>query len=176
MVERSPSPVRVERLVVDRSPSPIRAERYVVERSPSPPRAERLVVERSASPIRYRSPSRVRVGRYLDSTEIVETRPRSVSVNYPRASSPVIIERRAEDTRAGPVVLVDRPRRDVNEEIRLLENERRMLQIERRPEGAGSMDIIKDKIVRRSDGETDEFIEVKRDRPGSYLIKPLITT
>lgn len=181
LVERvviaSPSPRRSERLVVERSPSPIRAERFVVEESParterlivehSPARTERLIVERSPSPLRYRSPSRVRTGRYLDRPDIIESRPRSVSVNFPqRYSEPVIVERRGEDS--GQVVLVERPRREleVSEEIRMLEDERRMLQIERRPEHVGSVDIIKDKVIRRSDGETDEIIEVKKDRKG----------
>jgi hypothetical protein len=77
-----------------------------------------------------------------------------------------------------PLSLVERPRRserDVREEIRVLEDERRVLQLERhpeilqlerRPEGVGSVDIIKDRIVERSDGERDEFIEVKKDRKG----------
>ena len=46
-----------------------------------------------------------------------------------------------------------------------------MLQIERRPEHVGCMDIIKDKIIRRSDGETDEIIEVKKDRKGKPLAR-----
>lgn len=186
VVIASPSPRRSERLYVERSPSPVIAERFVVEQSPpraerlvvehSPARAERFIVERSPSPLRYRSPSRVRATRYLERPEIIETRrPRSVSVNLPqRSSEPVIIERRADD--AGQVVLVERPRRtelDVTEEIRRLENERRMLQLERRPENVGSVDIIKDKIVRRSDGEVDETIQVKRDRPGSFFF-PLL--
>jgi hypothetical protein len=94
------------------------------------------------------------------------------------SSEPVIVERRGEDS--GQVVLVERPRRelDVSEEIRLLENERRLLQIERLPEHFGSVDIIKDKVIRRSDGETDEVIEVKKDRKGwsdlpSYIITKL---
>lgn len=180
LVERvviaSPSPRRSERLLVERSPSPVRAERFVVEQSParaerlivehSPARTERLIVERSPSPLRYRSPSRVRTGRYVDRTDIIETRPRSVSVNLPqRSSEPVIIERRGEDS--GQVVLVERPRREleVSEEIRRLEEERRMLQIERRPENYGSMDIIKDKVTRIREGnEEEEIIEVKKDR------------
>jgi hypothetical protein len=193
LVERvviaSPSPRRSERLIVEQSPSPIRAERFVVEQSParaerlivehSPARTERLIVERSPSPLRYRSPSRVRAGRYLDRPDIIESRPRSVSVNLPQHSSePVIVERRGEDS--GQVVLVERPRRelDVSEEIRLLENERRLLQIERLPEHFGSVDIIKDKVIRRSDGETDEVIEVKKDRKAgdSRLIRAMMAT
>ena len=186
LVERvviaSSSPRRSERLVVERSPSPIRAERFVVEQSParterlivehSPARTERLIVERSPSPLRYRSPSRVRTGRYLDRPDIIESRPRSVSVNLPqRSSEPIIVERRGENS--GQVVLVERPRREleVSEEIRMLEDERRMLQIERRPEHVGSVDIIKDKIIRRSDGETDEVIEVKKDRKGKTTLR-----
>jgi hypothetical protein len=147
-------------------------EREFVERvvvaSPSPVRAERLVVEESPSPYRYRSPSRVRGGRYLERPEIVESRPRSVSVNYTRAASPVIIERRGEEElRAGPVVMVERPRRsehDVREEIRALEDERRMLQVERIPDHSGGVEIIKDKVIHRSDGQTEEVLEVKKDK------------
>lgn len=179
VVIMSPSPRRSERLYVERSSSPVIAERFVVEQSPrraerlvverSPARAEQFIVERSPSPLRYRSPSRVRATGYLERPEIIETRrPRSVSVNLPqRSSEPVIIERRADD--AGQVILAERPRRtelDVTEEIRRLENERRMLQLERRPENVGSVDTMRDTIVRRSDGEVDETIQVRRDRPG----------
>lgn len=199
VVVRSPSPVRTERLVIEQSPpraerfvveaSPPRAERFVVEAS-SPPRTNRFVVEASparserlyveASPARYRSPSRVRAGRYLDRPEIVETRPRSVSVNFPRARSPVIVERRGGDE-SGAVVMVQRPRRsdyDVSEEIRMLEDEKRMLQIERRPLHDDSVDIITDKVVRRADGEVDESIEVRKDkRPGdSRIIRAMMAT
>ncbi|EED20667.1 conserved hypothetical protein [Talaromyces stipitatus ATCC 10500] len=194
LVERvviaSPSPRRSERLYVERSPSPVRAERLIVEHSParterlvvehSPARTEHLIVERSPSPLRYRSPSRVRTSRYLERPDIIETRPRSVSVNLPqRSSEPVIVERR--DDSAGQVVLVERPRRtelDVSEEIRMLEDERRMLQIERRPEHVGSVDIIRDKVIRRSDGETDEIIEVNKNRraPDSRLIRAMMAT
>lgn len=139
-------------------------------------RAERLVVEESASPHRYRSPSRVRVGRFLDRPDIIETRPRSVSLNYHRAPSPVIVERRREEEiPAGAVVMVERPRRsehDIREEIRKLEDEKRMLQIERRPDHAGGVEIIKDKIVHRGDGETEEVIEVKKDKKRSFHIIP----
>ncbi|OKL57110.1 hypothetical protein UA08_07522 [Talaromyces atroroseus] len=167
------------------SPSPSVREREFVERvvvaSPSPVRAERLYVEESPSPYRYRSPSQVRAGRYLERPEIVESRPRSVSVNYPRPASPVIIERRGEEVRTGPVVMVERPRRsahDVNEEIRALEDERRMLQIERLPEHSGGVEIIKDKVIHRSDGQTEEVLEVKKDRrPGdSRLIRAMMAT
>ncbi|CRG86863.1 Protein GVP36 [Talaromyces islandicus] len=155
------------------SPSP-RREREFVERVvvASPPRRHSgaYVVERSPSTHRQRSPSRVRLGRYLEAPEIVEARPRSVSVTYRRPASPVVYESRGEsrDSR-GQVVLVDRPRHsehDIREEIRALEEEKRILQIERRPEHVGSVDIINDKIVHRSNGETDETIEIKKDRKG----------
>jgi hypothetical protein len=80
-----------------------------------------------------------------------------------------VFERRGESRESrGQVVLVE-PRHsehDVREEIRALEEERRILQIERRPEHVGSVDIINDKIVHRSNGETDETVEIKRDRKG----------
>ena len=40
-----------------------------------------------------------------------------------------------------------------------------MLQIERRPEHVDSVEIIRDKIVHRSDGQVDEeVVEVKKDK------------
>jgi hypothetical protein len=81
-----------------------------------------------------------------------------------------VFERRGESRESrGQVVLVERPRHsehDVHDEIRALEEERRILQIERRPEHVGSVDIITDNIVHRSNGETDETVEIKKDRKG----------
>lgn len=110
------------------------------------------------------------MGRYLEAPEIVEARPRSASVTYRRPASPVVYERRGESRESrGQVVLVERPRHganDIRDEIRALEEEKRILQIERRPEHVGSVDIIKDKIVHKSNGETDETVEIKKDRKG----------
>ncbi|KAH8691414.1 hypothetical protein BGW36DRAFT_327786 [Talaromyces proteolyticus] len=167
------------------SPSP-RREREFVERVvvASPPRhAEAYVLERSPSSHRQRSPSRVRVGRFLEAPEIIETRPRSVSATFRRPVSPRLFESRREssEVRTGPVVLIGRPQytgNDVREEIRALEEEQKILQIERRPEHVGSVDIINDKIVQRSDGETDEYIEIKKDRkaPDSRLLRAMMKT
>lgn len=146
----------------------------------SPRRHEHLVLERS--PSRHRSPSHVRGG-LLSPLEVIETRPRSVSATYRRPATPVIVERPYVESNEIhlPLTLVERPRRterDVREEIRILEDEKRflqlerrpeILQLERRPEGVGSVDIIKDKIIERSNGDRDEIIEVKKDRKGKSL-------
>ncbi|KAL1969885.1 hypothetical protein VTN77DRAFT_7394 [Rasamsonia byssochlamydoides] len=166
------------------SPSPPIREREVVERlvvaSKSPRRShEHLVVERSPSQHR-----RVR-SEIVEKREVKKVRPRSVSVHYRRRpSSPIqIVERRdiignveSNEIRTGPLVLAERSRRtdrEIREETRALEEERRMLQLER----PGSADIIRDKIIDRGDNR-EEIIEVRKDRkvPDSRLIRAMMAT
>lgn len=93
-----------------------------------------------------------------------EIRPRSVSVTTRRPSSPVIVERPA--SQSGQLVLVERPQR----EIVTLNDERKIIELERRPEGSGSVDITTRKIIQRDDGSGEEIVKVNRDRPG--MIRP----
>lgn len=152
------------------SPPPPVREREVIEQVvvDSPPRRTRdhLIVERS--PSQHRARSRVR-GEVVKKREVSEVRPRSVSVHrHRRQSSPVrIVERR--DVESNALVLAERPRRterEIQEEIRALEEEKRMLQLERRGEhNVGSVDVIRDKVIDRGN-EREEIIEVRKDRKG----------
>lgn len=144
-----------------------KTESVSIQRSPSPSRRrlldprtravrDALVVERAPSVHRARSQMRTEI------IEKKEVQPRSASVNYwaRRDSSPVrIVERRDDRVDAaeavsglsGAVVLAERPRRtnrEVLAEIRALEDERRLLQFERRDRDYNA-EIIRDTTTDR---------------------------
>ncbi|KAL2000580.1 hypothetical protein VTN02DRAFT_2887 [Thermoascus thermophilus] len=166
-----------------KAPSPVRdrkresmAEHGVMDTYSPRSSLDALIVERT--PSRRRSRSHVR-SELLDRREVRDiSRPRSASFHSHgrRRSSPVHIVKRhsGELLPAGPLVVQDRPRRsdrEIRAEIQALEDERRMLQLERRDE------IIRDtEFIDHRDRE--EIIEVRRDRkaPGSRLIRAMLAT
>jgi len=177
--------VSIQRM--DRSPSPSR-ERIVGRRLlDSRPRAVRdaLIVERAPSVHRARSQMRTEI------IEKKEVQPRSASVNYwaRRDSSPVrIVERRDDRVDAaeavsglsGAVVLAERPRRtnrEVLAEIRALEDERRLLQLERRDRDY-SAEIIRDTTTVDSEGNREEVVEIRKDRkvPNPRILRAMMAT
>ncbi|OJJ46772.1 hypothetical protein ASPZODRAFT_159561 [Penicilliopsis zonata CBS 506.65] len=171
------------RYVHSPSPPPPRRERFTEEKlvlNSFTPRSSRntLIVERS--PSQHRSRSRYR-GEVVEKKQEVTTtisRPRSVSVHFRnrRPSSPPAprrVERRevreeiveSEKLRTNPMALVIRPRHsdsheDLHEYIRELEEEKRLLQLERR----GGVDIIeRDTEIIDSKSGIEEVVKVKKD-------------
>ncbi|KAJ5154770.1 uncharacterized protein N7500_010209 [Penicillium coprophilum] len=185
---RRPDPVETE--YIDYSPSPPLREQpreqvteYLrVEASPRTSQA--LIVE--ATPTRHRSRSRHHVDQY---EEIVErprvqevSRRRAVSVNDrgPRIAPVEYIEERdSTAVRTGPMVVV-RPResdRDASDYIRDLEEEMRLLRLERQ----GGIEITRQRETDIIDdrGNQEEITETRtqeRAEPNSRIVRAMLAT
>ncbi|KAK4868347.1 hypothetical protein LT330_007069 [Penicillium expansum] len=187
---RRPSPVETEYIPLSPSP-PLRErprERVTTEllRVDATPRtSQALIVE--ASPSRHRSRSRHHVDQY---EEIVErprvrgvSRRRAVSVHNhgPPVSSAVqyIGERESDSVRTGPMVLV-RPREsdhDVSNYIRELEEETRLLRLERQ----GGIEITRQRETdiiddRGNQAEVTEIRRQERSEPNSRIMRAMMAT
>ncbi|KAJ5426284.1 hypothetical protein N7465_001354 [Penicillium sp. CMV-2018d] len=187
---RRPSPVETEYIGLSSSP-PLRErprERVTTEHlhvEASPRTSQALIVE--ASPSRHRSMSRHHADRY---EEIVErprvhgvSRRRAVSVHdhAPRLSSAVqyIEERESDTVRTGPMVLV-RPREsdhDVSDYIRDLEEETRLLRLERQ----GGIEITQQRETdiidnRGNQAEVTEIRRQERSEPNSRIMRAMMAT
>ncbi|CRL26666.1 unnamed protein product [Penicillium camemberti] len=187
---RRPSPVETEYIGLSSSP-PLRErprERVTTEHlrvEASPRTSQAFIVE--ASPSRHRSRSRHHVDQY---EEIVErprvrgvSRRRAVSVHdhAPRLSSAVqyIGERESDPVRTGPMVLV-RPREsdhDVSDYIRDLEEETRLLRLERQ----GGIEITQQRETdiidnRGNQAEVTEIRRQERSEPNSRIMRAMMAT
>ncbi|KGO77696.1 hypothetical protein PITC_071790 [Penicillium italicum] len=188
---RRPAPVETEYIPLSPSPPPLREpprERVTTEllRVDATPRtSQALIVE--ASPSRHRSRSRHHMDQY---EEIVErprvrgvSRRRAVSVHDhgPRLSSAVqyIGERESDSVRTGPMVLV-RPREsdhDASDYIRELEEETRLLRLERQ----GGIEITRQRETDIIDGrgnqaEVTEIRKQERSEPNSRIMRAMMAT
>ncbi|CAI7661285.1 unnamed protein product [Penicillium glandicola] len=187
---RRPAPVETEYIGLSPSPPPrerpreqVTTEYLRVEASPRTSQA--FIVE--ASPARHRSQSRHHVSQY---EEVVErprvrgvSRRRAVSVHDhgPRLLSPVqYIEGREPDAvRTGSMVLV-RPREsdhDVSDYIRDLEEETRLLRLERQ----GGIEITRQRETDIIDdrGNQEEITEIRRQErtePNSRIMRAMMAT
>lgn len=159
------SPVR------ERPRERVTTEYLQVEAAPSP-RSGRDTFIVEAAPSRHRSHSRHHHHDLYE--EIVDTprmrgisRPRSVSVHAPVQ---YIEQRESDNVRTGPMVLV-RPRdsdHDVSDYIRELEEETRLLRLERQ----GGIEITRQRDTELIDnrGNEEEITEVRRqERKGTIL-------
>ncbi|KAJ5907669.1 hypothetical protein N7495_000351 [Penicillium taxi] len=170
-------------------PSPRRTTEHLVVDSYSPRTShETMIVEPSRNRDDYRDVE------YKEVVERVErpvhhhhiSRPRSVSIHTHRVASPVrlveprgYIEERIESRPAGSMVLV-RPRHsevEVAREIRDLEDERRMLRLERH----GGIEITRerDTEIIDSHGHAEEVTEVRREErrePSSRVMRAMMAT
>ncbi|KAJ5192210.1 hypothetical protein N7449_008352 [Penicillium cf. viridicatum] len=187
---RRPSPVETEYIGLSPSP-PLRErprERVTTEHlrvEASPRTSQAFIVE--ASPSRHRSQSRHHAAQY---EEIVErprvrgvSRRRAVSVHdhAPRLSSAVqyIGERESDTVRTGPMVLV-RPREsdhDVSDYIRDLEEETRLLRLERQ----GGIEITQQRETdiiddRGNQAEVTEIRRQERSEPNSRIMRAMMAT
>lgn len=139
-------------------------ERVVIDR-PSRGQRDPLIIKRS--PSRHRSRSRIRKAEVVESLAVpTVVRPRARSMSQYISASPVRIIEREDLAATGALVI--RPKKsehDIFEEIRALEAEKKFLQLERRPRNAGTIDIIKETEIVASNGDREEIIEVKKDRP-----------
>lgn len=178
---------RVSHLSMSEAPRSVREwdTLKVKERSPSPAASHRSHKthlsshhssrHRSHSHVTRsrRSPSPTAVEEIIEKREIREVSPSRTHHSRRRSSPREVIERReivedigeSDSFHAGPLALVVPERRhktdaQINEEIRALERERRLLRAERiervRP-------VEREVIIER---EGPEFIEVKKDRKG----------
>ncbi|KAJ5124006.1 uncharacterized protein N7515_007831 [Penicillium bovifimosum] len=194
---RRPSPVQTEYLRLPESPPLRPRERVTTEhlrvQAPSPRTThEAFIVE--ASPSRHRSRSRhgLEYDDYEDYYEEITERPRvraisrgpqrrrAVSVNDHGRLAPVqYVEQRETDySRAGPMVLV-RPRDsdDMSEYVRQLEEETRLLRLERQ----GGIEITRQREtdIIDSHGNEEEITEVRkqeRSEPNSRLVRAMMAT
>ncbi|OQD99321.1 hypothetical protein PENVUL_c065G06899 [Penicillium vulpinum] len=187
---RRPSPVEMETEYLRLSPSPPpreRAREQVTEYlrvEASPRTSQAFVVD--AAPSRHRSQSRHHVDQY---EEIVE-RPRARGVSRRRAVSvhdsgphlaPVqyIQERESDAVRAGQMVVI-RPREsdhDVSDYIRELEEETRLLRLERQ----GGIEITQRRETDIIDdrGNHEEITETRRQErsePNSRIMRAMMAT
>ncbi|KAJ5510068.1 hypothetical protein N7453_002171 [Penicillium expansum] len=188
---RRPSPVESDR-IHSLSPSPPLRERprervttELLRVDATPRTSQALIVE--ASPSRHRSRSRHHVDQY---EEIVErprvrgvSRRRAVSVHNhgPPVSSAVqyIGERESDSVRTGPMVLV-RPREsdhDVSNYIRELEEETRLLRLERQ----GGIEITRQRETdiiddRGNQAEVTEIRRQERSEPNSRIMRAMMAT
>ncbi|CAG8115835.1 unnamed protein product [Penicillium nalgiovense] len=187
---RRPSPVETEYIGLSPSP-PLRErprERVTTEHlrvEASPRTSQAFIVE--SSPSRHRSRSRHHVDQYEEFAERPRvhgvSRRRAVSVNDrgPHLLSPVqyIEERESDPARTGSMVVV-RPREsdhDMSDYIRSLEEETRLLRLERQ----GGIEITRQRETDIIDdrGNQEEVTEIRRQErsePNSRIMRAMMAT